>query len=329
MSALRGSGDAASAPPPRLGRPRDWLIGLTLLVGLLIAVEHRVGWQALIAPWRTLSPWLLAGAFALTAASYALRGLRVYDYFGPLVAGRFPAVLRLSMLHNTANNLLPMRTGEVVFPWLMRRWFGHGFLAAGASLLWIRIMDLHCLVLAALVVVWLRLPGWWWPVLGLLWLALVPLGLAIRRGGWVARLPQGRLRRVLLFLLDAAPGETGLLYRLYLWTALSWGAKLLAFALVLGHFIDAALWQRLAGVLGAELSSVLPFHGIAGAGSYELTGMAAMVPLGVSVEAALAGAVNLHLFLLGATLLLGGLALLLPVGRRVDVASGDGAGADG
>jgi hypothetical protein len=134
---------------------------------------------------------------------------------------------------------------------------------------------------------------------------------------------------VLLFLLDAAPGETRLLYRLYLWTALCWGTKLLAFALVLGHFIDAALWQRLAGVLGAELSSVLPLHGVAGAGSYELTGMAAMVPLGVGVEAALAGAVNLHLFVLGSTLALGGLALLLPVGPRADAATGEGPGADG
>ncbi|WP_296898160.1 lysylphosphatidylglycerol synthase transmembrane domain-containing protein [Thiohalocapsa sp.] len=299
--------------PPRLGRPRDWLIGITLLLGLIIAVEHRVGFQALLAPWRTISPGLLAGAFALTAASYALRGLRVYDYFGPLVAGRFPAVLRLSILHNTANNLLPMRVGEVAFPWLMRRYFGQGFLASGASLLWIRLMDLHCLVLAAVVALWLRLPSWWWLLLAVLWLALVPLGLVIRRSGWIMRLPFGRMRAVLRFLLDAAPGETWRLYRLYLWTVLSWTAKLLAFALVLGHFVDAALWQRLAGVLGAELSSVLPFHGIAGAGSYELTGMAAMVPLGVGVEAALAGAVNLHLFLLGTTLLLGAVALLLPV----------------
>ncbi len=301
------------AARPRLGRPRDWLLGMALLLGLVIAVQQRVGWQALLAPWRTVSPGLLAGAFLLTAASYIFRGVRVYDYFGALVVGRFGAVLRLSMLHNTANNLLPMRMGEVVFPWLMRRYFGHGFLAAGASLLWIRLMDLHSLVLAALVVLWLRLPGWWWPVLGVLWLALLPLGLAVRRGGWVARLPSRRLRHVLLFLLDAAPEEFRSLYRLYLWTVLSWGTKLMAFALVLGHFVDAALWQRLGGVLGAELSSVLPFHGVAGAGSYELTGMAVMVPLGVGVSAALAGAVNLHLFLLGVTLLLGGLAFLLPL----------------
>jgi uncharacterized membrane protein YbhN (UPF0104 family) len=123
------------------------------------------------------------------------------------------------------------------------------------------------------------------------------------------------LRRILLFALDAAPSDARLLARLYVWTLLSWAAKLLGFALVLGHFVDAPLWQVLAGVLGAELSSVLPFHGIAGAGSYELAGMAVLVPLGIGMEAALAGAVNLHLFLLCTTLVLGALALLLPSGR--------------
>ncbi len=304
---------AGGLPLLRLGRLRDWLIGATLLVGLLIAVQHRVGWDALLAPWLRLSPWLLAGAFSLTAASYALRALRVYDYFGPLVAGRFATVLRLSMLHTTANNLLPMRLGELLFPWLMRRYFGHGFLAAGASLLWIRVMDLHCLALGGLTVLWLRAPAWWWPLAGLLWIALVPLGMVVRSGGWVERLPQGRLRRVLLFVLEAAPRDLPLLARLYLWTLLTWMTKLTAFALVLGHFIDVKLWQRLAGVIGAELSSMLPVHGIAGAGSYELTGMAAMVPLGVGVAQALAGSVSLHLFLLGTTLVLGLLALLLPV----------------
>ena len=305
---------ACGVPALRRARPRDWLIGAALLAGLLIAVQQGVGWGVLLAPWREVSPWLLAGAFLLTAASYALRALRVYDWFGPLVAGRFIAVLRVSMLHTTANNLLPMRLGELVFPWLMHRHFGHGLLVSGVSLIWIRVMDLHCLALAGLLVLWLRAPGWWWPLLGLLWLALVPLGVLVRRGGWVERLPQERLRRLLLFVLEAAPGEVPLLARVYAWTLLIWATKLTAFALVLGHFVDAALWQRLAGVVGAELSSVLPFHGIAGAGSYELTGVAAMVPLGVEVAPALAGAVNLHLFLLGTTLLLGLVALLLPMG---------------
>jgi hypothetical protein len=43
--------------------------------------------------------------------------------------------------------------------------------------------------------------------------------------------------------------------------------------------------------------------------------VAALVPLGVNAKLALAGAVNLHLFLLGTTVLLGALGFLLPKPR--------------
>jgi uncharacterized membrane protein YbhN (UPF0104 family) len=93
---------------------------------------------------------------------------------------------------------------------------------------------------------------------------------------------------------------------------LTWTLKFTAFAVLLEHFLPVEFWRVMTGVMGAELSTVLPFHGIAGSGSYELAVVAALAPLGVDPKAALAGAVNLHLFLLGTTLVLGGLAFLLP-----------------
>jgi uncharacterized membrane protein YbhN (UPF0104 family) len=317
-------------PPsrPRLGRPRDWLIGAALLAAVLIAIDHTVGWRALLAPWTTLSPWLLAVAFLLTAASYGLRAVRVHAFFQPLTAGRFGTVLRLSVLHNTANNLLPMRSGEMVFPWLMRRYFGHGFLAAGASLVWIRLLDLHFLGLIGLLVLWLRDPAWLWLLLALPWIALLPAAALLRRLDAGGRAGEGRLRRLVRFVANAGPGDTRRIAGLYGWTALSWTLKLIAFAVILRHFVPVEFWRVLAGVMGAELSSVLPFHGIAGTGSYELATVVAMVPFGVDPEQALAGAVNLHLFLLGTTVILGLLALLIPVRREGGTGAGEGPGQD-
>ena len=149
--------------------------------------------------------------------------------------------------------------------------------------------------------------------MALLWLALLPFLNAL-----VRRLPRGgggRFARVLDTLTTAAPDSAVRVARIYLWTALSWSVKLLAFTLVLKHFLSVDFWRVIVGVIGAELSSVLPFHGIAGSGSYELGAVAALLPLGVSPDAALAGAVNLHLFLLGVTLFLGVLAFVLPLGR--------------
>jgi uncharacterized membrane protein YbhN (UPF0104 family) len=287
-------------------------LGGLLLLALVLGVAYTVGWPTLLAPWRRLEPAVILIALALSALSYFLRAVRVFDYFRRSLRIRFAAMLRLSVLHNVANNLLPMRAGELVFPWLMGRYFAQGFGKSLSSLIWIRLLDLHFLGLMGLLVLFLRAPGPAWVLAGLCWLGLVPflgrLGRALPGGGW------GILGRMARSLAEAAPVSGGLMSRLYLWTALSWSAKLMAFALVLGHFLPLELWRRLIGVLGAELSSVLPFHGIAGSGSYELAAVVALVPFGVSAEQALAGAVNLHLFLLGVTLLLGLGALLLPSG---------------
>ncbi|MBK1653515.1 lysylphosphatidylglycerol synthase domain-containing protein [Allochromatium vinosum] len=301
----------------RLGRVRDWLLGGALLLALVVAVEFLVGWGPLLAPWRELSPWLLAWLFLLTAMSYGLRAVRVSDYFGARLTGRFPAVLRLTILHNTANNLLPMRTGELVFPWLMRRYFGQGLLDSAAALVWIRLLDLHFLALIGLLILQLGHPSWLWWLAGGLWIAGLGVLIVLSGMGESAKLAgAGRLRSILRRMLQAAPGDPWLIARVYGWTALIWSLKFVAFTSLLRFFLPIDVWRLLAGVMGAELSSVLPFHGIAGSGSYELAAVAALAPLGVDPKLALAGAVNLHLFLLGSTLLLGALAFRLPKGAR-------------
>jgi len=289
------------------------VIGGALLAGLVATVHFTVGWGTLLAPWLAFSPLLVSWLFLLTALSYGLRALRVYDWFRPSLSGRFLQVLRLSVLHNSANNLLPMRAGEMVFPWLMRRYFDYGFLDAAAALLWIRILDLHFLGLIGILILYLHQASWLWWVLAVLWLAGLGILILIGRVGVSGRTAgSGRLRRLFRRVAAAAPRDPRLIARVYVWTAASWSLKFIAFASVLGHFVPVDFWQVLTGVMGAELSSVLPFHGIAGSGSYELAAVAALVPLGVDARLALAGAVNLHLFLLGTTLMLGGLAFLLP-----------------
>jgi len=302
----------------RIGRVRDWILGGVLLAAVVAVVALTVGWEPLLAPWRDLSPIELLPPIGLTVLSYLVRAVRIRDYFGPPLEGRFAAVLRLSILHTTANNLLPMRTGELVFPWLMSRYFGQRFLGAAASLVWIRLLDLHFLGLIGILILELRDPSWIWPLAALLWLAPLPI---MGRTGRL--LPEGsrRLGKAVRLMTEAAPTTAAKTLRIYLWTALIWISKFIGFALLLRYFLPVQLWQILFGVMGAELSSVLPFHGIAGTGSYELAVVAALLPLGIDATAALAGAVNLHLFLLGVTLILGGLAFLLPARGTPSVAA--------
>ncbi|MFD2111751.1 lysylphosphatidylglycerol synthase transmembrane domain-containing protein [Thiorhodococcus fuscus] len=310
---IESDSSVPASGPLRLGRPRDWALGAALLAALVAAVHYSVGWADLLAPWRTFPPVLLLWLFMLTSASYALRAVRVHDYFRPRFSGAFAVVLRLSVLHNTANNLMPMRTGEMVFPWLMRRYFGEGFLDSAAALMWIRLLDLHFLVLLALLILNLSHPSWIWWAAAVLWvagLAVMPRLHGLASLGFLSG--AGKVREVARRVLLAVPRRPWLIVRVYCWTGLIWTLKFAAFTSVLRFFLPVDLWRLLTGVMGAELSSVLPFHGIAGSGSYEVAAVAALVPLGIDPKLALAGAVNLHLFLLGNTLVLGALAFLLP-----------------
>jgi uncharacterized membrane protein YbhN (UPF0104 family) len=282
-----------------LGR---WLLGFALLAGLLLWVHWSVGWPQLLAPWRTFPPGQLALLLLLTALSYLLRAVRVYDYSRELLRGAFPAVLRLSVLHNTLNNFLPMRLGELAYPLLMKRYFGQGYTASGVTLLWIRVLDLHFLGLLALGFLYQAGGNPNWPAM--YW-----------GHGWVQRRMAGRSGRVpdlLNKVLGHVPDSGRRFLRIWLWTALSWVLKLVAFTAVVFHFAAIDTWQAVLGTIGAELSSVLPVHGVAGSGSYELAMAAVLLPLGLEPATVLKAAVNLHLYLLGANLLLGAGALLLP-----------------
>lgn len=300
-------------------RPKT-LLAILILVAFVVFVEWYFGWAPLLAPWREIPLPGVLGALVLAFLTYWLRALRVYDYYRARMRGRFPACLRLTLTHNLLNNLLPMRTGELSFPVLMARDFGVPALHSVPVLLWFRLMDLHTLALFALLALGSHLLGPAMAVpLAAAWLLMLVFAqrLAPALRDRLGAPGDDGLRGKLYRVLDALPGSAGDFWRAWAWTFANWLLKLAVFVWVLGLFLEAPLAAAWLAVIAGDLTSVLPVHGVAGAGTYEAGVVAALLPFGVSGEAALAGAVNLHLFLLGSTLLGGLLVPLLP-GRRVD-----------
>lgn len=295
------------------------VLGVVIAFAFIAFVQVYFGWRALLAPWSRLPVSGIAAAALLTLFSYWLRALRFYDYFRVEMAGRFALCVKLMLQHNLFNNLLPMRTGELSFPVLMARYFAVPAVRSVPALLWFRLMDLHSLGVLALA----AFQGQGWPVaLGLpvlvLWLPLPWLAFHYSRrlqrrfgdhsrSAWAQRL--GRL-------LQGLPREAGAFWRAWGWTFVNWLVKLGAFAWVLQWFIPIPYRAALFGALVGDLTSVLPIHGVAGAGTYEAGVVAGLLPYGVAAQPALAAAVNLHLFLLGTTLAGGALSLFLEGRRR-------------
>ncbi|MDX9766673.1 MAG: lysylphosphatidylglycerol synthase transmembrane domain-containing protein [Ectothiorhodospiraceae bacterium] len=293
------------------------LVALLILIAFLLAVEWWYGWAPLLAPWRTLSPLAIAAAALLTLLTYWLRTMRFYDYFRREMQGGFATCFKLQLQHNLFNNLLPARTGELSFPVLMSRWFGVPVIHSMTALFWFRLLDLHTLGLVALAAVgghWLGLP-----VAVAATLAWLPLPWFAHHFGRALRKRlhghEGRIGRLVLKALDSLPQDDGAFWRAWAWTVVNWAVKLGAFAWVLWLFVPAPAAGLLLAVILGDLTSVLPVHGIAGAGTYEAGVVAGLAPFGIALKEALAGAVNLHLFMLGATLIGGAASVLLPSGN--------------
>lgn len=92
-------------------------------------------------------PWtVVALAILGLVLTYLLRGWRVCREFKQFPKMRFGAALQVVLWHNASVNVMPFRSGEAAFPWLLNRRFDISLTRATASLLWLRIQD-ACVVL--------------------------------------------------------------------------------------------------------------------------------------------------------------------------------------
>lgn len=291
-----------------------WLIGIVIFVGFIFWIEYQFSWKELLKPWRTFPSQTILTAIFLLFLSYALRTIRIFDYFYQEMKNQFHACLRLVLIHNFFNNLLPLRSGEIAFPVLMKRDFDVPATQSVTALLWLRFLDFHLLMIIGSIVLWVEffMPLWGIPLLIIL--ITIPLWFLIlekRMRQWICK-REGRLFGLLQKLINGLPPTHAIFWRAWMWTILNWMVKLFVFAWILKSFVDISYTTALISSITGELSSVLPVHGLAGMGTYETGVLAGLIPMGTDLESALRGAVNLHLFVFSTSVLSAGLAVFIP-----------------
>jgi len=269
---------ASPARAPWWRQALVWLVGVGLLGLLLSQVPLDTALAALRAPDAVTWAITLAGL----VLSYVLRAARLQVVLGlddtrpgarRWLGLRLDA-LRVILMHNAAVNLLPMRAGELSFPWLASRHLGMPLDRSVASLLWMRLQDLAVL---------LALGALCWPglalhiragavlMLGLGWWASVRL-LARLHARWASPTAADSLagwRRVMGKLHTALVDPHH--HRMAAWgfTWANWTVKLAAGAGLLAA-ITATPWSSgWSGALTGELAAVVPVQGPAGFGTYE------------------------------------------------------------
>jgi len=282
------------------------VIGIIIAIALVVFVQIAIGWPSVLAPWITIPISDLLLPTALLLLSYLLRSLRISDWFN-VSAG--PAI-QIMLQHNLWNNLMPMRTGELSFPVLLKRHLNIGPTRSLTALAWFRVLDLLCL-LSILLCAYCWLLGYPW-LLGILIAGLV-ISLSVTHYLVTHILPSliGSESR-LQVIVDALQIEQAKLWRCLLWSFTNWSMKLFAFALVFALFAQVDLATGLIAAVGGELTSVLPIHSIGGAGTYEAGIVGLSLTINLDYDSSLAAGVNLHLFLLSITLFTGLCSLMLP-----------------
>lgn len=289
------------------------VISIVIFIACLIGVEYYFGWAELLAPWQELSLVAVGVALLLSFASYAIRALRVYDYFGDDVRGHFLTTLRIVLQHNLLNMMLPMRTGEIGFPILMKRYFNTPVMQSVPALFWFRLMDLHTVLTLGLIALGAYWVAWYWVVLGVVGMLILPLIAFFAHHRLLAMLAghEGRIFGLIHKALDSLPKTRAEFWRSWGLTVLNWVVKLAAFTWVFAQFAPMPWMAALGGVIGGDLASAMPIHGIAGAGTFEAGIVFGSLLFSIPSEIALPAAVNLHLFILGSILFGGAVSLVL------------------
>jgi len=307
------SGGSSDAKSPA-ARVTYWL-SFGFVLAFIVFVEWYIGWPELLAPWRLLSPSIAAAGLGLLLVTYMVRALRVFSYFHAQMRGELLLCIKLAWSHNFLNYVLPMRTGEMAFPLLMSRYFDIPATASLPVLVWFRFLDLHSLILFALMSLpLLGVPaGAVWVVVAC-WLALPWFVYRFQQaiGRRLARMGNEGRWSVLAEAFASLPRDHGRFFAAWAWTLVNWLTKLAVVVAGIAIFVDVPLLYALAAAAAGEVTMVLPIHSMAGTGTYEAGLVAVLQAGGVSIDDALAGSINLHLFLIFGTVVTGIVAVAIP-----------------
>jgi hypothetical protein len=258
-----------------------WLRGLIALATLAM-----LGWllrQFDLHAWWTrlqaLPAWLWAMVPLGMGLSYLCRAARVHAELSMAHPVSHPVTLlhclRLSLVHNLAIHLVPMRGGELAYPALLHRELGVPLPSAMASLAWMRLQDALVLGAAALLLAplpWgLRLGGLALAVSvlvgGVRWARAHAQALTQRAAGPGHR--NSRLAQLWRRGLAALTDPTRHTPAGWLYCTSNWALKLAVIGTVLAALTGLPTLAALRGALGGELAALSPVQGPSGLGTYE------------------------------------------------------------
>lgn len=246
-----------------------------------------------------LALWALVVTGLLT--TYVLRGWRVAYEFRAYEAMTFMRCVKIVLWHNATLNLLPFRSGELVFPLLLHKVAKVPMLSAVTSLIYLRFQD-ACVVLMIAIVVWPNLDV----MTRLLWvLALVAFAVMFQKwaqstsswqnSSWVLKRRLANLREA---LASGSPNAR-LSWAL---TAVNWLIKISIQAALYVNLLHLDFSVGVLATLSSEFAALLPIQGLAGMGTFEASSAMVLRSTGINWVESLQVAAQVHVVMLSSAM---------------------------
>lgn len=292
-------------------------MALSLLIFLaIIAVAVRYRTELFQTLEQTNGQWLLAGLLCYFI-NYLFRGYRI-RYYSHNQLRLFPDTLRITCLHGFASYFLPMRSGDLTLPALLKLYHGMPLLQGSRILLRARLLDilsLGLLLIAATLFSGIHLEPVWrllFLATGLAFIGLPYLLIVLVKwkkewlSGKFAQLGSGEGKD----LNYPSINEIAQSLVIWFWTGCTTFCVIRSLDIPLA-FLD--VWFFAAIQLPLQL---LPVQGLANSGNHEAGWLVALKLLGLAPADAMAVTLASHIILIAYVVLLGAVAALLPGVRK-------------
>lgn len=301
-------------------------VAVLITVALLAILLSQVNVADVVTTLMSIDPLYLVAGFLLYICSYVFRAVRFHVLLNREV--RLRDLFWIVCVHNMMNNLLPARTGELSYVYLLKRIHARSVGEGIATLVVARVFDSIAIIFLLFAagffvqeisrgisdILWIM---YIFPLfLMILLIVLVPFGRRVmwvieqilkhcrlsttNFGGYILRRGYETIDsferieiRKNVIPISIVSISTGLV---------NFGALYL---ILLGMGITLPIQNVIFGATFILLASVLPIHGIAGFGTTEAIWTVVYIPLGMTLNDAIISGFGYHILILLFTLILG------------------------
>jgi uncharacterized protein (TIRG00374 family) len=295
------------------------ILAVLITVVLLALLFTQINLKDVITTLKNINPVYLIAGFILYTCSYILRAWRFYVLLNAEVG--IHDLFNIECVHNAINNLLPARTGELSYIYLLKKnnnkTTGDGI----ATLVVSRIFDFIALIILFFIATVLvkDIPT---NIMAVLWIIsvftlflLIILVLLLTTGKKFVIIAQKTAERM---HIENNPGVNYLIRKgfetvesldkiqmkksmpaLMVSSLLIWGfSYFVVYLLMIGMNFQISILLVILGGTFIVLTSILPIQGIAGFGTTETVWTLVFVPLGLSIDQAIISGFCFHIIMI-------------------------------